>query len=532
MKVNSMFCYQCEQTAYGTGCTMRGVCGKTPEVAAAQDVLAEALVWLAVTKKEMGGPLLPKQARAFTEGLFSCITNVNFDSQTICRLSRAVRGEGKPTAYGVTCRQFAMEGLWKEPENIRSLKSLLLFGLRGMAAYAHHAAGLGYRDREVDAFFVLGLAAIAEDRSAEDLLDLVLKLGKVNYTCMALLDKAHATTYGTPSPVRVTMAVEPGPFIVVTGHDLRDLKQLLEQTERKGVNVYTHGEMLPAHGYPGLRQHRHLKGNYGTAWQNQQKEFRELPAPVLWTTNCLMPPLLDYAGRVWTTGPVHYAGTRHIDEVDGRKDFSELIRQAQTLGGWPERKVFTGINGGKTLLTGCGYKSILSLANQIVGAVRRGTIRHFLLVGGCDGARPGRNYYTELVRQAPKDWMILTLACGKYRFNDLDLGTIEGFPRLLDLGQCNDAYGAIQVVLGLAKALGCGINDLPLSIVLSWYEQKAVVVLLTLLALDIRDIRLGPTLPAFVSSGVLRTLQVRYGLRPTTTPEGDLAEMANKGMSE
>ena len=339
---------------------------------------------------------------------------------------------------------------------------------------------------------------------------------------MALLDRANTESYGTPTPVTVPLTVEKGPFIVISGHDLHDLKLLLEQTEGRGVNIYTHGEMLPAHGYPALKKYAHLKGNFGTAWQNQQKEFAALPAPVLFTTNCLMPPKASYADRVFTTSVVSYPELVHIGE---EKDFTPVIEKALELGGYAVDRPFTGINGGSTVMTGFARGAVLSAADTVIEAVKSGAIRHFFLVAGCDGARPGRNYYTEFVKQTPADTVVLTLACGKYRFNDLDLGTIGGLPRLMDVGQCNDAYSAIQIALALANAFGCGVNELPLSMVLSWYEQKAVCILLTLLHLGIRNIRLGPTLPAFLSPNVLNYLVDNFGIASITTPEADLKQL-------
>jgi hydroxylamine reductase len=359
----------------------------------------------------------------------------------------------------------------------------------------------------------------------EQLLPLVLKVGEINLKCMALLDKANTETYGTPVPVKVPLKVEKGPFIVVTGHDLRDLKLLLEQTADKGIHVYTHGEMLPAHAYPELKKYPQLKGNFGTAWQNQQKEFDGIPAPILYTTNCLMPPKASYADRVFTTGEVAFPETVHIDD---RKDFTPVIRKALELGGYTEEKQFTGINGGQEVTTGFGRETVLSNAGAIVEAVKAGKISHFFLVAGCDGAKPGRNYYTEFVKQTPEDSVILTLACGKYRFNDLDLGTVAGLPRILDMGQCNDAYGAIQVAVALAQAFDCSVNDLPLSFVLSWYEQKAVCILLTLLHLGIQNILLGPSLPAFLSPNVLKYLVETYHIAPISTPEEDLKKLLAK----
>ena len=356
----------------------------------------------------------------------------------------------------------------------------------------------------------------------DELLPIVKETGKVNLTCMALLDEANTTTYGTPVPTTVPLTVEKGPFIVVTGHDLKDLELLLKQTEGKGINIYTHGEMLPAHAYPELKKYKHLKGNFGTAWQNQQKEFDGVPGAFLFTTNCLMPPRKSYIDRVFTTEVVSFDGVTHIGED---KDFTPVIEKALELGGYSEDQHFTGINGGSTVTTGFGHGTVLSVADKVIDAVKAGAIKHFFLVGGCDGARPGRNYYTEFVKQTPADTVVLTLACGKYRFNDLDLGTIGGLPRIMDMGQCNDAYSAIQVAVALAKAFDCGVNDLPLSMVLSWYEQKAVCILLTLLSLGIKNIYLGPTLPAFVSKNVLNYLVENFNITPTSTPEADLKKI-------
>ena len=391
-----------------------------------------------------------------------------------------------------------------------------------MAAYAYHAMVLGYENAEVNQFFSKALFALGEDWDMELLLPIVMEVGKYNLLCMELLDKANTESYGTPVPTTVPLTVEKGPFIVVTGHDLKDLQLLLEQTEGKGINIYTHGEMLPAHGYPELKKYAHLKGNFGTAWQNQQKEFASLPAPILFTTNCLMPPKASYADRVFTTGEVAFPGTVHIDE---EKDFTPVIEKALELGGYTEDQAFTGINGGSTVMTGFSHGTVLSVADQVIDAVKSGAIRHFFLVAGCDGARPGRNYYTDFVKQTPDDTIILTLACGKYRFNDLDLGTIGGLPRIMDMGQCNDAYGAIKVAVALSEAFGCDVNELPLSMVLSWYEQKAVCILLTLLHLGIKNIRLGPSLPAFLSPNVLNYLVENFGIAPITTPEEDLKEL-------
>lgn len=350
-----------------------------------------------------------------------------------------------------------------------------------------------------------------------------MEFGHINLKCMALLDSANTESYGTPVPTKVSLTVEPGPFIVVTGHDLHDLKMLLEQSEGKGVNIYTHGEMLPCHAYPELKKYAHLKGNFGTAWQNQQNEFDGVPAAFLFTTNCLMVPRESYEDNIFTTDMVGFPGLKHVEtNEDGTKDFSAVIEKALELGGYSEAQEFTGINGGHEVTTGFGHGTVLSIADKVIDAVKAGAIKHFFLVGGCDGAKVGRNYYTEFVKQTPKDTVVLTLACGKYRFNDLEIGEIGGIPRMLDMGQCNDAYSAIQVAVALAGAFECDVNDLPLTLVLSWYEQKAVCILLTLLALGIRNIYIGPTLPKFLSSNVLGILVEKFQLHPITTPEADM----------
>jgi len=512
---HNMFCFQCEQTAGCTGCTGRaGVCGKQADTANLQDELTGALIALARTIQ--GKQTISAQiSKHIVDGLFTTVTNVNFNDVTVRQRIDAIHRE-----LPAGTADYDMKKVWDAQEDIRSLKSLILFGIRGMAAYAYHAMILGYTDAQLDAFFVKALCAVGEDTwGMDELLPIVLEVGEKNLACMALLDKANTQTYGTPTPTTVPLTVEKGPFIVVTGHDLYDLKCLLEQTKGKGIAIYTHGEMLPAHGYPELKKYPHLKGNFGTAWQSQQKEFDNIPAPILFTTNCLMPPRPSYADRVFTTEVVSYPEMVHIDE---KRDFTPVIEKALELGGYAEDQPFTGINGGHTVTTGFGHGTILSVADQVVDAVKSGAIRHFFLVGGCDGARPGRNYYTEFVKQTPPDTVILTLACGKYRFNDLDLGTIGGLPRLMDVGQCNDAYGAIQVAVALAKAFDCEVNELPLSMVLSWYEQKAVCILLTLLYLGIQNIRLGPTLPAFLSPNVLQFLVEHYHIAPISTPEEDL----------
>ena len=524
---NTMFCFQCEQTAGCTGCTGKsGVCGKSADVANLQDELTGALIGLA-RATDGDTPVSADTWLLLIEGLFTTVTNVNFNEKTIRELIDRVHAEKArliPNCSACASRcgrndDYDMAELWSAQEDVRSLKSLILFGVRGMAAYAHHAMVLGYTDDAVNRFLAKALFAVGEDWGMDELLPIVLEVGEKNLQCMALLDKANTETYGTPAPASVPLTVEKGPFIVISGHDLHDLKLLLEQTEGRGVNIYTHGEMLPAHGYPELKKYPHLKGNFGTAWQNQQKEFADLPAPVLFTTNCLMPPKASYADRVFTTAVVSYPEMTHIGED---KDFTPVIEKALELGGYDEDQAFTGINGGGTVTTGFARGAVLGVADKVVDAVKSGAIRHFFLVAGCDGARPGRNYYTEFVKQTPPDTVVLTLACGKYRFNDLDLGTIGGLPRLMDVGQCNDAYSAIQIAVALADAFGCGVNDLPLSLVLSWYEQKAVCILLTLLHLGIRNIRLGPTLPAFLSPNVLSYLVEHFGIAPITTPEDDL----------
>ena len=526
---NKMFCFQCEQTAGCKGCMgSAGVCGKKADTAELQDRLTGSLIGLARASEGNEDQVNETTDELILEGLFTTITNVNFNNETITALINRVTAEKdrlvpQCLSCSTTCgrnNDFNMDDLWSANEDIRSLKSLILFGIRGMAAYAYHASILGYIDPEINRFFYKALLAIGmKDWGMDELLPLVLEVGEVNLKCMALLDKANTETYGNPVPTVVPLKVNKGPFIVISGHDLYDLKQLLEQTKDKGIDIYTHGEMLPAHGYPELKKYPHLKGNFGTAWQNQQKEFDNIPAPILFTTNCLMPPKTSYADRVFTTEVVSYPEIVHINND---KDFTPLIKRALELGGYTENKQFTGINGGETMMTGFAHKAVLSAADTVINAVKSGAIKHFFLVGGCDGARPGRNYYTEFVKNTPKDTVILTLACGKYRFNDTDLGTIGGLPRIMDMGQCNDAYSAIKVAVALAEAFGCEVNALPLSMVLSWYEQKAVCILLTLLHLGIKNIRLGPTLPAFISPNVLSFLVEKFNIAPITTPEEDL----------
>ena len=537
---SSMFCFQCEQTAGCTGCTRAGVCGKSAMTAKLQDTLTGALIALANTaacsnknsNRNLSASLVDEINHLILEGLFTTITNVNFDDASIKDLTARIHTATAKTADACNVSivsDYDMNNIWNANEDIRSLKSLILFGVRGMAAYAYHAMTLGYTDVSLNQFFLTALDSLSKDWGMNELLPIVMEVGSFNLTCMELLDRANTETFGDPVPVSVSLTVEKGPFIVVTGHDLEDIKQLLEQTKDKGINIYTHGEMLPAHAYPELKKYPHLKGNFGTAWQNQQKEFASLPAPILFTTNCLMPPKASYADRVFTTGAVVFPNTPFIpSSTDGHKDFTPVIEKALELGGFSKDQHFTGINGGSNVMTGFARNAILSSAGEIVDAVKSGAIRHFFLVAGCDGARAGRNYYTEFVKQTPSDSIVLTLACGKYRFNDLELGNIGPFPRLMDMGQCNDAYSAIKVAVALADAFGCGVNDLPLSMVLSWYEQKAVCILLTLLHLGIKNIKLGPTLPAFLSKNVLNYLVEHFAIASTTTPEADLAELLNK----
>ena len=534
---SSMFCFQCEQTAGCTGCTRAGVCGKSAMTAKLQDTLTGALIALANTaacsnknsNRNLSVSLVDEINHLILEGLFTTITNVNFDDASIKDLTARIHTATAKTADACNVSivsDYDMNNIWNANEDIRSLKSLILFGVRGMAAYAYHAMTLGYTDASLNQFFLTALDSLSKNWGMNELLPIVMEVGRFNLTCMELLDRANTETFGDPVPVSVSLTVEKGPFIVVTGHDLEDIKQLLEQTKDKGINIYTHGEMLPAHAYPELKKYPHLKGNFGTAWQNQQKEFASLPAPILFTTNCLMPPKASYADRVFTTGAVVFPNTPFISSsTDGHKDFTPVIEKALELGGFSKDQHFTGLNGGSNVMTGFARNAILSSAGEIVDAVKSGAIRHFFLVAGCDGARAGRNYYTEFVKQTPSDSIVLTLACGKYRFNDLELGNIGPFPRLMDMGQCNDAYSAIKVAVALADAFGCGVNDLPLSMILSWYEQKAVCILLTLLHLGIKNIKLGPTLPAFLSPNVLNYLVEHFSIAPVTTPEADLKEI-------
>jgi hydroxylamine reductase len=537
-----MFCYQCEQTAKGEGCTKIGVCGKQPEVAALQDLLIYALRGLAlyaVEGRRVG--IVDEDINAFTcEALFSTLTNVNFDPNRFVSLiqrtvklrdtlSEKVKTSGgkadSPSAAATFKPDSTLEGMVAQGEkvglksdptinpDILSLQHTVLFGLKGISAYADHAHILGQKDDAIHAFVHEALAAgLRKDLELNDWLGLVLKCGEMNLRTMELLDTANTGTYGHPVPTKVPLGHKKGKAILISGHDLKDLDELLKQTEDKGIFIYTHGEMLPTHGYPELKKYPHFYGHYGTAWQNQQKEFPNFPGPILMTTNCIQRPQGSYAEHIFTTGLVGWPGATHVTN----HDFSLVIKKALELPGFQED------SNGKEVMVGFGRNTVLSVADKVIEAVKGKNIRHFFLVAGCDGAKPGRNYYTEFVEKVPKDCVVLTLACGKYRFFHKDLGTIGGLPRLMDMGQCNDAYSAIQVAVALSKAFNVGVNDLPLSLIISWYEQKAAAILLTLLHLGIKNIRLGPSLPAFVSPNVLDVLVKNFGIRPITTPDEDL----------
>ena len=521
----NMFCFQCQQTAGNKGCINTGVCGKQPETAHLQDELVYELIRLATAAHD-AHKHSKLTDRLLIDGLFTTLTNVNFDDEAIRTFTDHVRKE----RCKLTGDDISLVSLWDGANDIVSLRSTLLFGMKGMAAYAHHAMNLGYMDDTVIKWFYKGLCEINKEHTPEEWIDLIMEFGQVNFKCMELLDRANTETFGTPEPTRVLTDIKKGPFIVVSGHDLKNISQLLEQTKDKGINIYTHSEMLPAHGYPELKKYPHLAGNFGTAWQSQQKEFDNIPAPILFTTNCLMPQRPSYQDRVYTTSVVGYKGLTHITgDADGNKDFTPIIEHALRLGGYEHDHSMSGINGGHVLTTGFAHAAVLSHAEQIINSINQGHIRHIFLVGGCDGAHPGRNYYTDFVKQTPMDSLVLTLACGKYRFNDLDLGEIDGIPRILDMGQCNDSYSAIKVALALADAFDCSVNDLPLTLVLSWYEQKAVCILLTLLSLGIRNMYLGPTLPAFMSETVVKYLVDTYNLQPITAPEQDMDAILKRG---
>ena len=543
-----MFCYQCEQTAKGTGCTVAGVCGKSPEVSDMQDLLihiTKGISMYAHRARQLGAK--DHEIDTFVvEALFSTITNVNFDENRMEGLvKRAVEVREKARKmYEDSCKKAGKEpeklkgpatfdpgstkeemvakgeevtpakGAEKHGEVIQGMHDLILFGLKGSAAYVDHAHVLGHEDDEIYGFFHDFLNYLSSDSfKLDDLIARALDAGKWNIKVMELLDRANTGGYGDPVPTKVRITPVKGKAILVSGHDLRDLELLLQQTEGKGINIYTHGEMLPCHGYPELKKYSHLVGNYGGAWQDQQKEFDEFPGAILMTTNCIQRPKESYKHRIFTTGLVAWPGVRHIGPD---KDFTPVIEAALAEEG------FTEDAPEKTIMVGFGHNAVLSVAPQIIEKVKEGKIRHFFLIGGCDGAKSGRSYYTDLAKQVPKDCVILTLACGKYRFNKLDFGDIEGIPRLLDVGQCNDAYSAVKIAQALAEAFETDINSLPLSLILSWYEQKAVCILLSLLYLGVKNMRLGPTLPAFVKPPVFEFLQKEFNLMPITTPEEDL----------
>ncbi|MCX6927472.1 MAG: hydroxylamine reductase [Verrucomicrobia bacterium] len=548
-----MYCFQCEQTSKGTGCQDFAVCGKDEETAILQDVLLHATKGVAqyAQRARALGAEDAAVDRFLLRGLFLTVTNVNFDAAAIERGIRdaaQMRDQAK-ALYESVCRQAgrtngALRGpatwvpaadrgglvqagglvsvLTRREEygaDASGLQELLTFGLKGMAAYAEHAQILGEEAETVYAFLAEALAYLAAEKpSVDTLLGLCLRCGEVNMKVMELLDTAHTRTYGHPVPTPVRVEPLRGKAILVSGHDLKDLEVLLQQTEGTGINIYTHGEMLPAHGYPGLKKYKHLAGNYGGAWQDQKIEFAQFPGAILMTTNCIQEPQPNYMQRIFTAGHVGWPGVQHVTN----HDFRPLIEAALAAPGFAED------GPDKTILVGFGHNAVLGVADKVVAAVKSGALKHFFLVGGCDGARSGRDYYTEFAESVPKDCVILTLACGKYRFNKLEFGTIGGIPRLLDIGQCNDAYSAIQIAVALSKAFGCGVNDLPLSMVLSWYEQKAVAILLTLLFLGIRNIRLGPTLPAFVTPAVLQVLVEKFNLMPIKTAEEDLKAILSK----
>lgn len=537
-----MFCYQCEQTAKGTGCTVLGVCGKKPEVAALQDLLLYTLMGLsqvAVEGRKAG--VTDRDVNVFTvKAAFSTLTNVDFDPDRFLTLihqaaekrdglKEKVKSAGgnidlpdgpayfKPEpALEDLIKQGESVGLKSYPANtpdILSLKHTVLFGIKGVSAYADHAQILGEEDDTVYAYVHEGLAAIQrDDLNLDDWVGLALECGKAALKAMELLDSGNTGVYGHPVPTRVPLGHKKGKAILVSGHDLKDLESLLKQTQGKGIFIYTHGEMLPAHGYPKLKQYDHFYGQFGTAWQKQIKEFAEFPGAILMTTNCIQRPKNEYKDNIFTSGMVGWPGVPHISDLN----FQPVIDRALALPGFPEDE------NGRSVTVGFARNAVLGVADKVIQAVKAGDIRHFFLVAGCDGAKPGRNYYTEFVEKVPKDCIVLTLACGKYRFFDKDLGDIGGIPRLLDAGQCNDAYSAVQIAVALSKAFNLDVNELPLSLIISWYEQKAVCVLLALLHLGIKGIRLGPSLPAFLTPNVLETLVKNFDIKPIATPDEDL----------
>ena len=540
-----MFCYQCEQTAGGKGCTKIGVCGKTPEIAALQDLLIYQVKGISCYAKVLidKGEKIDKEIVSFVENsLFTTLTNVNFDgdvhekmlkqSQKIKESLRSKVGNCKDfcdqATYNLSDTRSQMledakkAGIMYDQDldpDIRSLRQTIIYGLKGISAYGHQARELGYYDDQVDEFYFRALSATTDNKlSVDDLILWTMRTGDMSVAVMKKLDEANTTVYKNPAPHKVNVHVKKGPFIVVSGHDLKDLEMILKQTEGKGINIYTHGEMIPCHGYPELNKYPHLAGNFGGAWQDQQKEFDNIPGCILMTTNCLMKPRDSYKDRIFTTSVVGWDGVKYIGKTEnGEKDFSEIINKALELGGFEEDQE------PHEILVGFGHNATISNAPAIIDAVKSGKLRHFFLIGGCDGARPGRNYYTEFATKVPKDCIILTLACGKYRFNKLDFGEVAGLPRLLDVGQCNDAYSAVRIALALADAFDTSVNSLPLSIILSWYEQKAVADLLALLSLGIKGIYLGPSLPAFISPNVLQYLVDTFDIRTISTPDKDLA---------
>jgi hydroxylamine reductase len=542
MENPAMFCYQCEQTAKGEGCTKAGVCGKDADVAALQDVLVYALQGLSVVALDARkAGIVDHEVDVFTvKALFSTLTNVDFDPLRFVDLigrcavlrdalkNRAKKAgaiiDEKPavvtfqpetTVTGLVgqAKVASLKADTQANADIQSLQHILLFGIKGVAAYADHAQILGQEDDKVYAFVQEALAAISrENLDLNGWVGLVLKCGEINLRTMELLDAGNTTAFGHPVPTKVPLGAKKGKAILISGHDLKDLAQLLKQTQGKGINIYTHGEMLPAHGYPELKKYPHFCGHYGTAWQNQASEFAEFPGAILMTTNCIQKPRDAYKDKIFTCGLVGWPGVTHIAD----HDFAPVIKKALELPGFAEDRE------GKSVMVGFAHNAVLGVADKIIEAVKGKAIRHFFLVAGCDGAKPGRNYYTEFVEKAPKDTIVLTLACGKFRFFDQDLGDIGGIPRLLDVGQCNDAYSAVQIAVALSQAFNCSVNDLPLSMILSWYEQKAVAILLTLLYLGIKDIRLGPSLPAFITPNVLNVLVENFAIKPITTPDEDL----------
>lgn len=539
-----MFCYQCEQTAGGKGCTKLGVCGKTPEIANLQDLLIYQLKGISFYARHIldSGLNVDKSVVSFIENcLFTTLTNVNFnvdDHVHLLKQSQDIKNNLKnivgttdyitpsaayelPETKADMLRDAPMAGIMYDKAldpDIRSLRQTILYGLKGISAYGHQARELSYYSDNVDNFYITALEAITDNTlTVEELIRLTLKTGDMAIEIMKKLDEANTTIYGNPSPHTVNVHIKKGPFIIVSGHDLKDLEMLLKQTEGLGINIYTHGEMLPSHGYEGLKKYKHLVGNFGGAWQDQQKQFDNLPGCILMTTNCLMRPRDTYKDRIYSTNVVGWDGIKYIEKKpDGEKDFSEIIKQSLELGGFTEDQEV------KEILVGFGHEAALSHAGELVEAVKSKQIRHFFLIGGCDGARPGRSYFTDFATMVPDDCMILTLACGKYRFNKLDFGTVAGLPRLLDIGQCNDVYSAILIANALADAFGTDVNGLPLSLIVSWYEQKAVADLLALLSLGIKNIYLGPTLPEFLSPNVLQYLVDTFQLRLISNPEDDI----------